>query len=135
MNPIQKEAVLNSVVVQLNSAVEIVNCTDRFPELKRSPRLAEWRVLASEVVLIEAPDCEKFPATMFPFEASESLQFCMPFIPQDLDSGVFRPIAGGLQKKKLCSGLEFCRTILIQKHQDGSKNEGKVPRIVPLESA
>jgi hypothetical protein len=77
------------VVTQLTGAFEIVDCTDQFPQLKRSPGLVEWPFFGPDLVLIETPDGEKFLQTLFPFGSSESLRFCMRFYRQDLDSGGF----------------------------------------------
>ena len=37
MNPIENESVVNSVLLETNGAVEIVDCSDKFPDLKRHP--------------------------------------------------------------------------------------------------
>jgi hypothetical protein len=56
MNPIENEAVINSVVTQLDGSVEIVDCTDQFPQLNRSPGLVECPFFGSDLGLIETPD-------------------------------------------------------------------------------
>jgi 16S rRNA C967 or C1407 C5-methylase (RsmB/RsmF family) len=89
MNPIENEAVINSVVNQLEGAVEIVDCADRFVTLERSPGISSWPVFGPELERIEEPDAGEWPTTLFPIGANESLRRCMRFYPHVLNSGGF----------------------------------------------
>jgi 16S rRNA C967 or C1407 C5-methylase (RsmB/RsmF family) len=88
MNPIEDEAVVNSVAGSFGASVEILDCGPHFPGLKRSPGLTDWAVFGEGLERVDAPD-EKYPRTLFPIDVSPSVQFCMRFYPHDLDSGGF----------------------------------------------
>ena len=99
MNPIEDEAVVNSVCLDTNGAVEIVDCSHLFPDLKRHNGLTDWKVY--DAGLPELGPCyEKFddvPAerkqhnnpSMFCQPQVSNLDKCMRFFPQDHDSGGF----------------------------------------------
>jgi hypothetical protein len=90
MNPIEDEAVVNSVVAQIGGAVEIVDCSGLYPDLKRRPGLASWPVLLADMEPIEDPEGRRnYSWTMFPGDGNDDLRRCMRFYPQDADSGGF----------------------------------------------
>ncbi|KAH0800936.1 NOL1/NOP2/sun family protein [Histomonas meleagridis] len=95
MNPIEDEAVVGSVISQLKGAVEIVNVSDKFTELKRHCGLKNWPVFDNEMKKFESFQevptelKETLLETMFPIEGNESVENCMRFYPQDDDSGAF----------------------------------------------
>ena len=98
MNPIEDEAVVNSVLLELDGAVEIVDTHETLPDLKRHPGMKTWKVFdpgMDELVPYEKYD--DVPAerrqwansTMFPEPQVEGLERCMRFYPHDADSGGF----------------------------------------------
>lgn len=99
MNPIENEAVVNSVLLETNGAVEIVDCSDKFPELKRHKGMTEWRVydvtnnqlgdVYEKIEDVPAEKKEKNNSTMFCQPQVPNLSCCMRFFPQDDDSGGF----------------------------------------------
>jgi 16S rRNA C967 or C1407 C5-methylase (RsmB/RsmF family) len=96
MNPVEDEAVVNSVLLEIGDAIEIVDCGDRFPLLKRHRGLKKWRVyddLKTEgfAVSEEVPRDKKQWAndSMFSEPQVEGLERCMRFYPHDADSGGF----------------------------------------------
>lgn len=46
LNPIEDEAVINSVVLESKNTVEIKDVSDMFPEMKRSHGIKNWKVLS-----------------------------------------------------------------------------------------
>ena len=99
MNPIENESVVNSVLLETNGAVEIVDCSDKYPDLKRHSGMTEWTVYdftkgeIGEVfekfddVPIEKR--ERINSTMFCQPQVANLSCCMRFYPNDDDSGGF----------------------------------------------
>ena len=99
MNPIEDEAVVNSVLLELKGAVEIVDTKDIYPELKRHHGLTDWVVYDTGKddlsTCYKTPD-EVLPSrkqyghhSFFPQPQVEGLSNCMRFYPQDYDSGGF----------------------------------------------
>ena len=98
MNPIEDEAVVNSVLLQLDGAVEILDVSNIFPELKRHKGLTYWPVYDSKAKgFIEYKTFEDVPKdrvqfahkSLFPQPQVQGLEHCMHFFPQDQDSGGF----------------------------------------------
>jgi hypothetical protein len=98
MNPIEDEAVVNSVLLELEGAVEIVDASGVFQDIKRRPGLTTWPVfdtgsdeLVSFQTAAEVPtERQQFAhATMFPQPQVPGLERGMRFYPQDADSGGF----------------------------------------------
>jgi 16S rRNA C967 or C1407 C5-methylase (RsmB/RsmF family) len=98
MNPLENEAVVNSVLLELDGAAEVVDCSERLPLLKRHPGLTDWKVF--DIGLTELTEYASFEAvpmdrrgfantTFFPQPQVPGLQHCMRFYPQDADGGAF----------------------------------------------
>ncbi|OHT05736.1 Multisite-specific tRNA:(cytosine-C(5))-methyltransferase trm4a [Tritrichomonas foetus] len=99
MNPIENEAVVNSVCLETKGAVEIVDCSSRFPNFKRHPGLTSWKVYDAGLATLSSiyETFEEVPQdrkqhnnpSMFCQPQVENLNCCMRFFPQDYDSGGF----------------------------------------------
>lgn len=99
MNPIEDEAVVNSVLLETQGNVEIVDCSAMYPELTRHSGMTTWKVF--DVGNEDLNTCyEKFDDvpterrqlnnnTMFPQPQVPNLSCCMRFFPQDHDGGGF----------------------------------------------
>lgn len=98
INPIEDEAVVNAVLLQLGDAVEVVDVSDKFPDLKRHKGLTYWPVFDTNLVEpTEYKDAASVPKnrqqfahpSLFPQPQIKGLENCMHFFPQDQDSGGF----------------------------------------------
>lgn len=99
MNPIENESVVNSVLLETEGAVEIVDCSDKFPDLKRHCGMTEWTVydftngeIGDKIEKYEDVSVdkkEKINPTMFCQPQVPNLSCCMRFYPNDDDSGGF----------------------------------------------
>ncbi|KAH0789898.1 NOL1/NOP2/sun family protein [Histomonas meleagridis] len=99
MNPIEDEAVVNSVLLELRGAVEIVDTSEMFPELKRHNGLTDWVVYDTgkdDLETVYKTPEDVLPSrkqhghpSIFPQPQVEGLSRCMRFYPQDFDSGGF----------------------------------------------
>lgn len=99
LNPIENEAVVNSILLETKGAVEIIDTKDMFPKLTRHHGLTNWTVFDlgnSDLSVIynsptDVPNQRKQFAhpTMFPQPQVEGLSNCMRFYPHDYDSGGF----------------------------------------------
>lgn len=105
MNPIEDEAVINSVLQEINAnaqsndesemPVSIVDCSHIFPGLKRSNGMKTWSVYSDIEHKYEKyddvpEDLRKYiKDTMFPVNVSDSITRCMRFFPQQNDTGGF----------------------------------------------
>lgn len=98
MNPIEDEAVINSVLLETQGKIEIVDASNTLPSLKRHPGLTTWTVYdghSEELISYESFD--QVPAdrrqyaqsTLFSTQHVDGLEHCMRFYPQDDDSGGF----------------------------------------------
>ncbi|KAH0786453.1 NOL1/NOP2/sun family protein [Histomonas meleagridis] len=99
MNPIEDEAVINSVLLELNNCVEVVDVSDKYQQLKRHNGITDWVVYDTGNSNLETfyktpedvPENRKqfAPNTMFPQPQIQGLTNCMRFYPHDFDSGGF----------------------------------------------
>lgn len=96
LNPIENEAVINSVINDLDGAVSIADCSSLFPKLNRSPGLKNWVVKNFKddpyyKSYDEVPEEKRkyIPTTMFPFPVVDGIENCMRFYPQQNDCGGF----------------------------------------------
>ncbi|KAL1960821.1 hypothetical protein VTO42DRAFT_5804 [Malbranchea cinnamomea] len=106
MNPVENEAVIASVIDRCggSSKVEIVDCSDKLPGLRRSPGLAKWSVMDKEGVTWHSwndvqeatqagkPPAGKFVEGMFPPTAEDpglDLTRCMRVYAHQQDTGGF----------------------------------------------
>lgn len=99
MNPIEDEAVVNSVLLETGDAVEIVDVSSQFPELIRHKGLTNWPVFDSQIedkfVEYEKPSdvpherIQFAHPTHFPQPQVPGLERTMHFFPHDQDSGGF----------------------------------------------
>jgi hypothetical protein len=93
MNPIEDEAVINSVIGQIGGAVEIVDCSAKYPDLKRHPGLKTWPVFSPSMEKIDSWEVVRgnrtYAESQFPVNVPEDIERCMRFYPQDADSGGF----------------------------------------------
>lgn len=89
LNPIEDEAVINSVLLEMNGAVKLIDCRNELQTLPRSEGLISWKVFdIKEHQLIEVGKTEK-NSTMFCDRTVENLNYCMRFLPHQNDSGGF----------------------------------------------
>ena len=81
MNPIEDEAVVSEVISELGTEkVEMVDCTQKFPAIKRHKGILKW-----DAALQNVPQEKNIHG-----EAKcPNIDFCMRFYPQDHDSGGF----------------------------------------------
>jgi hypothetical protein len=86
LNPIENEAVVNSVLLECAGSVRIVDCRSVFSDLVRSGGLGEWGVLSKEFAEVER---NRKNATLFCEPRVENLELCMRFFPHQNDSGGF----------------------------------------------
>ena len=94
LNPIEDEAVINSVLNDVKGAVSTVDCSSMFPALKRSKGLPTWKVIYEKDTFEKAEDVpehlqKSVRATMFPTDIVDGLEHCMRFYPHQNDSGGF----------------------------------------------
>lgn len=98
-NPIENEAVIATVLSKSEGAVQLVDCSNELPELKRRPGMKKWSVFAKDgkeykcIDDVDAKPSFGYKDTMFPLSAEESdklnLQHCMRVFPQDQNTGGF----------------------------------------------
>ena len=98
LNPLENEAVINSVLLEIGSNIEILDVSNLFPEIKRHSGLTNWSVCdiinneiiefqsVNEIPLKSKP---KVCKTMFPSNINIGLEKCMRFYPHDINSGGF----------------------------------------------
>ena len=86
LKPIEDEAVINSTLLEMQGAVEVVDCEGAFPALVRSHGMTSWKVLDNEFVELENNEKTK---TLFPQPQIPELHRCMRFLPHQNDTGGF----------------------------------------------
>lgn len=104
MNPVEDEAVVASAISRCGGAasVEIVDCSNELPALKRAPGLRTWKVMDREGRMwgswqeVDAHRAEhgidglgRLSPTMFPPEVSLPLERCIRVYPHLQDTGGF----------------------------------------------
>ena len=104
MNPIENEAVISSAIDRCGglSKVDIIDCSDKLPNLKRNKGLKEWAIMDKEARIwrswanVEDAKAEKFQASlerfvpgMFPLEGDLPLDRCIRVYPHQQDTGGF----------------------------------------------
>lgn len=103
LNPIEDEAVINSVLHEVNKnindeskmPVTIVDCSSKFPGLNRSNGMKTWNVYSDTDKKYEKYDDvpedlrKQIRETMFPMNVTDSITRCMRFFPHQNDSGGF----------------------------------------------
>ncbi|KAH0786375.1 NOL1/NOP2/sun family protein [Histomonas meleagridis] len=130
LNPIEDEAVINSVLNELNGSVTVINCSEMFPKLKRSQGLKTWKVILNGKVIneddeIDENEQKRIKPTMYPKNVIEGIENCIRFYPHQNDTGGF--FIAVLKKEK-----EF----EIDPHQIQTKSlkQWKNPPFVSLDS-
>lgn len=115
-NPIENEAVIAELLQKAQGSVELVDCSQDLPGLKRQPGIKSWKVFdkkgnewSSYEKLQEAlPPNQGYKKSMFPPDADVvdtlNLQRCMRILPHHQDTGGF--FIAVLHKK---SGLPWQR--------------------------
>ncbi|KAH0788489.1 NOL1/NOP2/sun family protein [Histomonas meleagridis] len=84
-SPYENEAVINTVLKSLDGAVEIVDCTEVYPEIDRKQGLTKWKT----DVFDDDPNQET-EASISPAELVDGINNCMRFYPQQIyDNGIF----------------------------------------------
>ena len=118
MNPVENEAVIASAIATCGgtAAVEIVECDDRLPELKRRPGLTDWQVMdksgkmwsswsdVEKHIQKSGPDfMGKISQGQFPPSPSQNIHLkrCMRVYPHLQDTGGF--FITVLEKRKAIS--------------------------------
>lgn len=138
MNPIEDEAVINSVLQEINKntdkkdesvmPVSIVDCSSMFPGLKRSNGMKTWGVYSDVDHQFEkyedVPENlrKQIKDTMFPVNVTDTITHCMRFFPHQNDTGGF--FVTVLQKN---APFE----VRVQNTQNASKG-WKEPPFIPL---
>lgn len=94
LNPIEDEAVINSVINELNGAVEIVDCSNKYPKLIRSNGIKDWSVYLDEnkiESLDKVPEeySRRIKETMFPKNVVPGIEHCLRFYPHQNNTGGF----------------------------------------------
>ena len=96
LNPVENEAVVAEILRQTRGALELADCSDTLPELKRRPGLRTWHVRDKAGWLASPADIPQGVKTsltrsMFPDAASDAmpLERCMRLLPHDADTGAF----------------------------------------------
>lgn len=112
MNPIEDEAVINSVLQEISSKpgnendnsnsnaetvmpVSVVDCSSMFPGLKRSNGMKTWKVYSDVTTQYEKYDDvpedlrKNIRETMFPTNVIDTITHCMRFFPHQNDTGGF----------------------------------------------
>ncbi|PSK33633.1 Multisite-specific tRNA:(cytosine-C(5))-methyltransferase [Elsinoe australis] len=104
MNPVENEAVISSAIERCGGAkrVEIINCSDKLPGLKRSNGLSSWKIIDKGGKIwstwdeVEDAKSKKFEANlerlvpgMFPSGKELPLERCMRVYPHQQDTGGF----------------------------------------------
>eukprot|EP00124_Ichthyophonus_hoferi_P001634 Ihof_evm11s90 gene=Ihof_evmTU11s90 len=102
-HPLENEAVVAEVLRTYKGKLELVDASDRLPELKRRPGLLTWKVMApaaegsSEWKAVDSIEDvieskrSKYQRSMWPQEdvADLHLERCMRILPQDQNTGGF----------------------------------------------
>ena len=148
LNPIEDEAVISSVVNELGGSVSIVDCSQKYPELKRSKGMKTWKVYSSKekdqkpedanessVLFTEYENYDQVPEdlrkqireTMFPVNVPDTIQNCMRFIPHQNDTGGF--FVALLRKDS-----DIPENVKIQTTQNVASKNWKEAPFVPLSS-
>uniref|UniRef100_A0A1I8AL02 tRNA (cytosine(34)-C(5))-methyltransferase n=1 Tax=Steinernema glaseri TaxID=37863 RepID=A0A1I8AL02_9BILA len=99
LNPIEDEAVLAELLRHFDGTVELMDVSDKLPELKRSPGISEWKVMDRDMLEFssydEVPGRLKRPIqkTMFPPTKEEAEKFHLErsfrVLPHAQDTGGF----------------------------------------------
>ena len=119
LNPIENEAVVAEILRGAEGALEIVNVSDRLPDLKRFPGMIKWKVMTSDQKFFESHkeslDSRKTTTKRGFFQPNEEeaktmgLEHCLRLHPQLQDTGGFFVCI--LRKvKELPEGAEFYAT-------------------------
>eukprot|EP00117_Sycon_ciliatum_P008936 scpid54740/ scgid11435/ tRNA (cytosine(34)-C(5))-methyltransferase; NOL1/NOP2/Sun domain family member 2 len=100
LNPVEDEAVVASLLDQCQGSVELVDCSDSLPDLKRSPGLSTWKVAVKNGELVSSHDDvpeelkESHPASMFPRNKPDlHLERCWRVLPHFQNTGGFFIVA------------------------------------------
>ena len=92
MNPIENEAVVWSLLKRWKGELELVDVSDRCPNLKRCPGLLNWKVLNDECEE-KNEDRKRFRETMFPPDEDDEnrnvLRRCVRLYPHLQNTGGF----------------------------------------------
>ncbi|KAF2149582.1 S-adenosyl-L-methionine-dependent methyltransferase [Myriangium duriaei CBS 260.36] len=104
MNPVENEAVISTAIDRCGglSKVDIIDCSDKLPNLKRNHGLKQWGIMDKEGRIwrswadVEDAKAEKFQASlerfaqgMFPLEGDLPLDRCIRVYPHQQDTGGF----------------------------------------------
>ena len=94
LNPIENEAVINSVLLEFGNSISLINVSNILPKLKRSKGLTNWYVFGDEGIYnsyesIPNEFKQHYSSSMFSNNISSNLENCMRFYPQQNDSGGF----------------------------------------------
>jgi len=94
MNPLENEAVINSVYHDCEGTIDIVDVSNQYPGLKRSKGLSQWKVYYDQNHISSFEDVpselkDKYSASMFSTNVTPKIERCMRFLPHQNDSGAF----------------------------------------------
>ncbi|OHT09516.1 Multisite-specific tRNA:(cytosine-C(5))-methyltransferase trm4a [Tritrichomonas foetus] len=125
MNPIEDEAVISSVINELGGSVSILDCSSKFPGLKRTNGMKTWGVYSDKTKFEKIEDVpeelsKQIRDTMFPLNVVDGIENCMRFFPHQNDTG-------GFFVAVLCKNSEF--SVRVQTTQHASKTWKEPPFI------
>lgn len=160
MNPIENEAVIASVIERCggSSKIEIVDCSDKLPGLKRSPGLAKWSVMdksgatwhnfndVQESVKAGNEVANKLGETMFPPVAEDpgvDLTRCTRVYAHQQDTGCFfiavlekkSEIKTKPEKTSKQGASTPAAVVPVEKENEMTDQPGKAPDTPPSEEA
>ena len=127
MSPIEDEAVIGWVLEQCKGAVELIDCSDLLPDLKRRPGVSNWKVHAPDGSWLashsEVGEQTHLAKSMFPTENNEHLHLerSMRLVPHDQDTGGF--FVAALRKvKSLPWETDGCAAVQKQNKLDNEED-------------
>uniref|UniRef100_A0A915AC98 tRNA (cytosine(34)-C(5))-methyltransferase n=1 Tax=Parascaris univalens TaxID=6257 RepID=A0A915AC98_PARUN len=99
LNPIEDEAVIAEMLRLGNGSIELVDVSDRLPQLKRSPGVSSWKVFDKDMTEYKSPDevpeamKKSLVPSMFPPTDEEKqgfhLERCFRILPHMQNTGGF----------------------------------------------
>eukprot|EP00123_Amoebidium_parasiticum_P015399 comp22951_c0_seq1/m.36408 comp22951_c0_seq1/g.36408 ORF comp22951_c0_seq1/g.36408 comp22951_c0_seq1/m.36408 type:complete len:790 (-) comp22951_c0_seq1:743-3112(-) len=116
-HPVENEAVVAEILRKYAGKLELVDVSDRLPNLKRRPGLTDWKVMAvgednkwkmvESIDEVPEPQRKKYKKSMFAQPDLEELGIkkCVRVVPHDQDTGGF--FIALLKKVAPCSNLDF----------------------------
>ncbi|XP_064398499.1 RNA cytosine-C(5)-methyltransferase NSUN2-like isoform X2 [Halichondria panicea] len=97
LNPVENEAVIATMLSLCKGFVQLVDCTECLPGLKRIPGLTSWKIMSKKgewySSVSELPESSQLPPTLFPPPPTDPLHTqlpkCMRVLPHHQNTGGF----------------------------------------------